>query len=598
MKVIPDTSVIVDGRITGLISAGELENADILIPEAVVAELEHQANEGFESGLSGLDEIVQLQNFHKEGKINLRFVGERPSPEAIAHAGEIDAIIRKVSEESRAVLFTSDRLQAHVAGAKGIKVYYIRPEQEAKELEIRKFFGEGTMSVHLREGCVPYAKRGKPGEFEIVKVGRRRLKEKEMEAMSREIIEAAKREKNSFIEIERKGVTVVQLGAMRIVMARPPFSDRFEITATQPVVKLSLDDYELDEETKERLSDYRRGVIVSGPPGSGKSTFAQAVAEYLKEKGAIVKTMENPRDLQVGDEITQYAPLEKSMELTSDIILLVRPDFVVYDEVRKSEDFRIFADMRLAGIGLIGVTHANRAIDAVQRLIGRVELGMIPQVSDTIIHIKSGKIEQILELEFTVTLPSGLEDADLARPVIIVRDFHTKTELYEIYTYGEQVVVMAIEGEKAKNSIEKLAERQLRSIIERYIDGRVEVKMKSNNSAVVYVEERNISHIIGKAGKTISRIEEEAGMKLNVQPMSSPSESEITPSIFKRKNYIVIQAGRQYGGREADIIADGRIILSGSLSPQGTLKISRKSKHGKEIVNAIASNSDVVVKIR
>jgi len=179
-----------------------------------------------------------------------------------------------------------------------------------------------------------------------------------------------------------------------------------------------------------------------------------------------------------------------------------------------------------------------------------------------------------------------------------VRDFHTKKELYEIYTYGEQVVVMAIEGEKAKNSVEKLAERQLRSIIERYIDGRVEVKMKSNNSAVVYVEERNISHIIGKAGKTISRIEEEAGMKLNVQPMSSPSESEITPSIFKRKNYIVIQAGRQYGGREADIIADGRIILSGSLSPQGTLKISRKSKHGKEIVNAIASNSDVVVKIR
>ncbi|MDD5778686.1 MAG: PIN domain-containing protein, partial [Candidatus Thermoplasmatota archaeon] len=79
MKIVPDTSVIVDGRITTLVEAGELAGADVIIPEPVVAELEHQANEGYESGISGLDEIVQLQHFHKEGKINLHFVGERPT---------------------------------------------------------------------------------------------------------------------------------------------------------------------------------------------------------------------------------------------------------------------------------------------------------------------------------------------------------------------------------------------------------------------------------------------------------------------------------------------------------------------------------------
>ncbi len=596
MKIVPDTSVIVDGRITNLIRAGELENIDIVIPEAVIAELEHQASEGFESGISGLDEIIQLQVFHQEGKINLHFVGERPPPEKISHPSEIDAEIRRISEESRAVLFTSDRLQAHVAGAKGLKTRYIRPEQEIKELQVEGYFDDGTMSVHLREGCVPRAKKGKPGNFEIINVGKMRLKEKEMGAMSREIIEAAKRKKDSFIEIERKGVTVVQLGAMRVVIARPPFSDRFEITVTRPVIKLSIDDYELDEETRGRLADYRRGIIVSGPPGSGKSTFAQAVADYLGDKNAVIKTMESPRDLQVGDEITQYAPLEYNMELTSDIILLVRPDFVVYDEVRKSEDFRIFADMRLAGIGLIGVTHANRAIDAVQRLIGRVELGMIPQVADTVIHIKGGRIEQILEMEFMVKLPSGMEDADLARPVILVRDFHTKKELYEIYSYGEQVVVMPIEGEKPKNSVERLAEGQIRSIIEKYVDGSVDVKMKSGNSAVVYVEERSIPRIIGKAGKTISRIEDEAGIKLNVQPIAS--SSDIVPSVLKRKNFIILQVGDIYGGTGVDVTVDGRTILSGSLSQQGSIKINRNSKQGKEIINTIASNGRLAMKIR
>ena len=78
------------------------------------------------------------------------------------------------------------------------------------------------------------------------------------------------------------------------------------------------------------------------------------------------------------------------MEKTADVLLLVRPDYTIYDEVRKTRDFEIFADMRLAGVGMIGVVHANRAIDAVQRLIGRVELGVIPQVVDTVIFIDKG----------------------------------------------------------------------------------------------------------------------------------------------------------------------------------------------------------------
>ena len=42
------------------------------------------------------------------------------------------------------------------------------------------------------------------------------------------------------------------------------------------------------------------------------------------------------------------------MGKTADILLLVRPDFTIYDELRKTKDFRIFADIRLAGVGMIG----------------------------------------------------------------------------------------------------------------------------------------------------------------------------------------------------------------------------------------------------
>ncbi|HEC77211.1 MAG TPA: ATPase [Thermoplasmatales archaeon] len=593
MKIVPDTSVIIDGRITELVKSDKLQKADVVIPLAVLAELEYQANKGREIGISGLKEIVELQNLSKEGKIYIHFHGKYPSKDEIEY-GRIDSIIREVAEETGATLFTSDKVQSQVAKAKGLKVFYIPPLHEERELEILKYFDEKTMSVHLRQDCKPFAKKGKPGKFKIVELSNEKLTEKKLSDITHQIIEYSKRDSDSFIEIDRKGVTVIQLNNMRIVIARQPFSDKFEITATRPIVKLELDDYNLDEEVKRRLSNYHRGILVSGPPGSGKSTFSQAVAEYLYNLGAIVKTMENPRDLQVRDEITQYAPLEKRMELTADILLLVRPDFVVFDEVRRGNDFRVFADMRLAGIGLIGVTHANRAIDAIQRLIGRVELGMIPQVVDTVIHIVGGEIKEILELEFTVKIPHGMEEADLARPVIVVKNFYTKKSLYEIYTYGEQVVVMPI-SEQKKTPLQNMAERQLKHIIERYGGGNAKVEI-NKNSANVYVDEENIPRLIGKGGKTISSIEKDVGIKINVLPIKK--EHEVIPNIIKRKKNIVLKVGKSYSGRNAKIIADGKTILTKKISDQGDIKIDRKSKAGNNIIDVIASGMNIVVRIK
>ena len=56
MILVPDTSVLIDGRITSMIKAGEYKGATIIVPEAVIAELEAQANNGREIGFSGLND--------------------------------------------------------------------------------------------------------------------------------------------------------------------------------------------------------------------------------------------------------------------------------------------------------------------------------------------------------------------------------------------------------------------------------------------------------------------------------------------------------------------------------------------------------------
>jgi ATPase len=45
-RIVPDTSVIIDGRLSPRIKSGEFKGAEVIIPEAVVSELEAQANKG------------------------------------------------------------------------------------------------------------------------------------------------------------------------------------------------------------------------------------------------------------------------------------------------------------------------------------------------------------------------------------------------------------------------------------------------------------------------------------------------------------------------------------------------------------------------
>ena len=60
------------------------------------------------------------------------------------------------------------------------------------------------------------------------------------------------------------------------------------------------------------------------------------------------------------------------------------------------------------------------------------------------IFIEGGKITEVLQLELTAKVPDGMLSEELARPVIVVSSFIQKKPLYEIYTFGEQVVVMPI----------------------------------------------------------------------------------------------------------------------------------------------------------
>ncbi len=605
MKIVPDTSVIVDGRITKIVQEEEFKGCEVVIPEAVVSELENQANRGRETGFNGLEELKNLQELYNDGIIDLIYIGKRPTLEQIslAKGGEIDAMIRDTAQKTESTLITSDRVQMEVAKAQGLDVRYLKQEMVGyTELEIAKFFDDETMSVHLKEDVVPMAKKGTPGNIKLVKLGSRPLAYHEIESMAKEIMERTKSDFKSFIEIEREGATVVQFREYRISIARPPFSDGFEITVVRPVAKVSLKDYRLSDKLVERLRERAKGILIAGPPGAGKTTFAQAIAEfYSKNLNSIVKTMESPRDLQVGAEITQYAPLERSMEKTADILLLVRPDYTIYDELRKTRDFRIFADMRLAGVGMIGVVHATQPIDAVQRILGRVELGIIPSVVDTTIFINNGNVEAVYDVSLVVKVPSGMIEADLSRPVIEIRNFDTGDLTHEIYTYGEQTIVMAVGVTTyEKTPVQKIAEREIIKEIKKTVPGaRVEVDMKSDKRATVWMDEEHIPKLIGKKGKTIDEVERRIGISIGVEPFRAGENDEtFNVDVQLSGNYVVLEFGKDNIGNPFDIVVKDEYLFTATVGKKGTIKIKKDIELAGIIMDALKRRIPIEARIR
>jgi ATPase len=593
--LVPDTSVVIDGRISARVNSGDLVGKRIVVPEAVVAELEAQANHGRDTGIKGLEELRKLSELAKSGKIELEYVGVRPDLDQIklAGGGEIDAMIRDVALEIGASFITSDGVQYKVAQAMGIDVEYVRPQKDPiKQLSLEKYFTDDTLSVHLKEGAIPMAKRGKVGDFSLVRISDKPMTERDLRDLSREIFERAKVDPEGYVEMEKMGAAVVQLGPMRIAIAKPPFSDGLEITAVRPVAKVDFDSYRHSAELKERLKEGQRGLLIAGPPGSGKSTFAAGMAEYLFKCNYVVKTLESPRDLQVPPEITQYGPLEGSMEASADILLLVRPDYTIYDEVRKTKDFMVFADMRLAGVGMIGVVHANKPIDALQRLLGRVEMGMIPQVVDTVVFIEKGEVSRVHDVEFVVKVPAGMTEADLARPVIVVRDFETGIAEYEMYTYGEEIVVMPV-AKTTKKPSWKLASKEIEKEISHHVRGPVEVEMVNDSSAVIRVPHDEAARVIGKSGRNIEQIEKTLGMHIDVR--TRDENCILSPRIEDTAKHLVLWLD-ECAGDSVEVYIGGDMIFTATVGRKGDLKIAKSSEMAKHILKMIKRGERVEIR--
>ena len=149
----------------------------------------------------------------------------------------------------------------------------------------------------------------------------------------------------------------------------------------------------------------RLNIIVSGGTGSGKTTFLNALSEYISPKLSVI-TIENPVEMQLRHpNVRRWEARPANIEGTGEIDMMSlvitalrsRPDIIIVGEVRGREAYAMMQAMNTGHLGSMTTLHANNTAQAMERLVAMVasaqelpkELvpGYISETVDLVIHL-------------------------------------------------------------------------------------------------------------------------------------------------------------------------------------------------------------------
>lgn len=164
-------------------------------------------------------------------------------------------------------------------------------------------------------------------------------------------------------------------------------------------------------------------IFISGSTGSGKTTFLNALSEYIPEDARII-TIEDAAELQIRhvENLVRLETRDENIEGEGEILmgqliktaLRMNPDRIIVGEVRGKEAFDMLGAMNTGHDGSLSTGHANGPADMMNRLESMVLMGAdLPLVAirnqivsalDILIHIgrlrdKSRRVLSIMEVD-------------------------------------------------------------------------------------------------------------------------------------------------------------------------------------------------------
>jgi ATPase len=131
--------------------------------------------------------------------------------------------------------------------------------------------------------------------------------------------------------------------------------------------------------------------------------------------------------------------------------------------------------------------------------------------------MKDGEVRKIYALSMVVKVPAGMREEDLARPVILVKDFLTDEVEYEIYVFGEETFVVPI-----KRVEERAPSRRVYSMVisalKRYVPPS-EIKLEERDGLIVIrVPEEYLGVVLSRGVTKLEKLRRKLSMDFRIEP--------------------------------------------------------------------------------
>ncbi|MDX1619396.1 MAG: ATPase, T2SS/T4P/T4SS family [Nitriliruptorales bacterium] len=203
-------------------------------------------------------------------------------------------------------------------------------------------------------------------------------------------------------------------GRARLTAAQPPISDQLSATIRRHIIKRetlrSLVAYgSLSIEAAGylwALMQASASVLVSGPPGAGKTSLLSAMIAAVPSNHC-VRACEEIRELHVPlTHGAYYEARPPALDGSSEVslrdlvkfILAMRPDLIVVGEVRGSEAYELTRAVN-AGCGFCCTVHANSARDALAALVNAATMAGENIRDEVVRRIFSSAIDVVVHLD-------------------------------------------------------------------------------------------------------------------------------------------------------------------------------------------------------
>jgi ATPase len=195
-------------------------------------------------------------------------------------------------------------------------------------------------------------------------------------------------------------------------------------------------------------------------------------------------------------------------------------------------------------------------------------------------------------------------EQDLARPVIEISDFESGLLEYEIYTFGEENVIVPVTESETQSGVHKLAAEKIRETMRRF-DPNPKIEILSDNRVKVMVKKDSIPSLIGKGGSTISELEKILHVHIDVVEKESDASHEsqersggVRFDFSESANSLMFDVDKRYNGALAEIYVNDRYVATSRVARHGKIKISKRSDEGKALSRLASSKSDIEIVIK